>query len=92
MSFMNRMFTVALAAFSPVMLIESLLVFAPVKKTCVSGVTNTATATHTRHPWRAGGVVSVTVIASRSTEIASPKQSLTMNTLAIFRELSGRHG
>ena len=88
--FLDRMFAMALAALGPVMFVEGLLVFAAVKETRIGRVTKTATATHARHPRRAGGVVAVTIVAGGCAQIAALQQGAAVHAVFVLRELIGR--
>ena len=82
--------TVALAAFGPIMAIESLFVFAAVEQTRVGRMTHTTTLAHLRDARRTGRVVAVTGVTRGRAQIALPQQRLAMHALAIFRQLSAR--
>jgi hypothetical protein len=65
------MIAMALTAFRPVVVVEGLLVLAAVEQAGVGGVAETATVAHTRDPGRTGGMVSMTVVTGRCTEVAA---------------------
>jgi hypothetical protein len=87
--FDNIVIAVAFAAFRPVVLIESLFVFAAIEQAGVRGVADTATLAHLGDPGRAGGVIAMTRIAARRAEIAAG-QRFAVNAFAIFRQLRCR--
>ena len=86
----DRVVAMALAAFGPVMLIERLLVFAPVKQTGVGRVAKTATPAYLRDAGWAGGVVAVAGVARGRAQIATHEQRVSMHARAIFGELRCR--
>lgn len=90
--FGNGMIAMTLAAFRPVMIIESLLVFAAIKQARVGRVTQTAAAAHGCDSRWAGGVVSVTIITRRRTQVTAPEQGAAMRARTILRELIRRQG
>src|ERR1051325_7735351 len=79
----------ALPALWPFVLLKRLLVFTAVKEAGVACVTESATLAYARQANRHGGVIAMTVVARRRTQIATFQQRATVHAGAVFRQLAG---
>ena len=82
----------ALAALSPVMLVEGLLVFAAIEKTGVGRVADTAAAANRGDARRKSRVISVTIVTGWSAQVGAFEKGATVHAGLKLCQLRGRKG